>query len=82
MAEQFYTEHGLLLSDHTLVEFAEGCTDAGSSVPGRHEIGEQVPCPHCPDEHRIAEALVVPVAHNIEITETEAEDQPDHEIGD
>lgn len=80
MAEKLrINDDGLLLSDTTMVEFADGCTDAGSFVPGTHEVGEVVPCPGCDGEHRIAAALPLEVAHNIEITEAEPEEaEPGH----
>ena len=87
MAEKFRTENGLLLSDTTMVEFEDGCGDAMTFVPGSHEAGAVVPCPDCAGEHRITSALQIPVAHNIEITETAdpaiGDDQKvDDEIGD
>lgn len=71
-------EDGLALSDATMVEFGDGCTDAMSIVPGEHEVGERVPCPSCASEHEISSALSIPIAHNITITEVE----PDAEPGD
>lgn len=69
-------EDGLALSDATMVEFGDGCTDAMSIVPGEHEVGERVPCPSCASEHQISEALYTPIARNITITEVEAELEP------
>ncbi|MBC3189458.1 hypothetical protein H7X46_00025 [Pseudonocardia sp. C8] len=69
-------EDGLALSDATVVEFRDGCTDAMSIVPGEHEAGESVPCPRCAGEHEISSALSVPIAHNIEISEVEPEAEP------
>ena len=73
----FFIEHGLLLSEQSLVEFAEGCAEAVSApsfVPGTHEAGAEVPCPHCPGEHRISHALSIPLAHNVEIREAEPDE--------
>ncbi|MGM0724401.1 MULTISPECIES: hypothetical protein [Pseudonocardia] len=77
MAEKFRMENGLLLSDTTMVEFADGCADAGTFVPGTHEAGEVVPCPGCDGEHRIASVLQVEVAHNITVTKAEPADDDD-----
>lgn len=76
MTEKFRIENELLLSDTTMVEFADGCSDAGSFVPGIHEVDEVVPCPACDGEHRIAHAFPLEVVHNAEITTVEAEDEP------
>lgn len=69
-------EDGLALSDATMVEFRDGCTDAFDIVPGAHEAGDTVPCPRCPGEHEIVSALDTPMAHNITFTKVEPEDEP------
>ena len=66
MSEQFpivnpRVEDGLALSDATMVEFGDGCTDAMSIVPGEHEVGDRVPCPSCAGEHEISSALSIPI---------------------
>jgi len=81
MSEQFpivnpRVEDGLALSDATFVEWQDGCADAHDIVPGRHEVGDRVPCPRCPGEHEIRGAVYAPIAHNISITEVEPETEP------
>ncbi|MEQ3552588.1 hypothetical protein WIS52_19110 [Pseudonocardia nematodicida] len=67
------SQAGLVLSDATMVEFRDGCTDAMGIVPGEHEVGARVPCPNCAGEHEISSALSVPIAHNITIAEIKSE---------
>jgi hypothetical protein len=81
MSEQFpivnpRVEDGLALSDATFVEWQDGCAYTHDIVPGRHEAGDQVPCPRCSGEHEISEALYTPIAHNITSIEVEPEAEP------
>ncbi|AEA28911.1 hypothetical protein Psed_6840 (plasmid) [Pseudonocardia dioxanivorans CB1190] len=76
MAENFRYENGLLLSPGSLVEFRDGCTETKHFIEADLEAGEQAPCPDCSGEHEVAEAISLPIAHNITFTEVEPEDEP------